>query len=132
MKLYRGITSKEYIEHTEEIENQFKSGWKKILDYRKDNLSYPEGLNDVIIELSKLESLTRHYFTDNKEITEQYIKSSGGVLIEIDVPVEDILNHFIVEFQNYTKRRTRFEVTYLVHSKTLLENKDKWKMKVSK
>jgi hypothetical protein len=133
MKLYRGITSKEYLEHTEEIESCFNDGWRKILEYRdKGDLSYPEELNDVVIELYKTQSLTRQYFTDNKAITEQYIKSEGGVIIEIDVPVEDILNHFIIEFQNYSKRRDRFEVTYLVHGKILLENKDSWKLQVSK
>lgn len=129
MKLYRGIASPEYLEHTEEVEGQFKDGWKKILEYReKGDLSYPEELNDTVIELYKTQSLTRQYFTDNKAITEQY----GGVVIEIDVPVEDILNHFIIEFQNYSKRRDQFEVTYLVHGKVLLENKEKWKLQISK
>lgn len=133
MKLYRGITSKEYLEHTEEIENRFKDGWRKILEYRNNgDLSYLEQLNDVIIELYKTQSLTRQYFTDNKNITEQYIRSEGGLIIEIDVPIEDILNNFVIEFQNYSKRRDRFEVTYLVHGKTLSENRDSWKMQISK
>lgn len=132
MKLYRGITSKEYLEHTEEIENRFKEGWKKILTVREGgDLSYPENLNDVVLDLYKTQSLTRQYFTDNKAITEKYIKSEGGLIIEIDVPVDDILNNFIIEFQNYSKRRDQFEVTYLIHGKVLLENKEKWKMKVS-
>ena len=132
MKLYRGITSKEYLEHTEEIENRFKDGWRQILEYRnRGNLSYPEELNDVVIELYKTQSLTRQYFTDNKAITEQYIKTEGGLVIEIDVPINEILNHFVIEFQNYSKRRDRFEVTYLVHGKTLFENKDSWKMQIS-
>lgn len=133
MKLYRGITSKEYIEHSEQIENRFKDGWRKILEYReKGDLSYPEELNDIVIDLYKIQSLTRQYFTDNKTITEKYIKSEGGVIIEIDVPMEDVLNYFIIEFQNYSKRRDQFEVTYLVHSKNLLENRSKWKMQVLK
>lgn len=132
MKLYRGITSEEYLEHTEEIENRFKDGWRKILEYRdKGDFSYPEELNTIVIELYKTQPLTRQYFTDNKVITEQYIKSEGGLVIEIDVPIEDILNHFIVELQNYSKRRAQFEVTYLVHGKTLLENKNSWKMQIS-
>lgn len=133
MKLYRGITSEEYLEHTEEIENRFKDGWRKILEYRdKGDLSYPEELNDVVIQLYKTQSLTRQYFTDNKNITEQYIRSEGGLIIEIDVPIEDILNNFVIEFQNYSKRRDRFEVTYLIHGKVLLDNKDRWKLQVSK
>lgn len=133
MKLYRGITSKEYLEHTEEIENRFKDGWRRILEYREGgDLSYPEELNDVIIELYKTQSLTRQYFTDNKAITEQYIKTEGGLVIEIDVPIDEILSHFVIEFQNYSKRRDRFEVTYLVHGKVFLDNKDRWKMRISK
>ncbi len=133
MKLYRGITSKEYLEHTEEIENRFKDGWRKILEYRnRGDLSYPEELNEIVIELYKTQPITRQYFTDNKEIAEQYIKTEGGLMIEIDVPINEILNHFVIEFQNYSKRRDRFEVTYLVHGKTLLENKDSWKMQISK
>jgi hypothetical protein len=133
MKLYRGIISKEYIEHNDQTENHFKYGWRKILEYReKGDLSYPEELNDIVIYLYKIQSLTRQYFTDNKRITEKYIKSEGGLIIEIDVPIEDILNYFIIEFQNYSKRRDQFEVTYLVHSKNLLENKSKWKMQILK
>lgn len=133
MKLYRGITSPEYLEHTEEVESRFKDGWRKILEYReKGDLSYPEELNDIVIELYKTQSLTRQYFTDNKAITEKYIKSDGGLIVEIDVPVEDILNYFVIEFQNYSKRRDQFEVTYLVHGKVLLENKERWKMQISK
>jgi hypothetical protein len=45
---------------------------------------------------------------------------------------DEILNNFVIEFQNYSKRRDRFEVTYLVHGKTLLENKGSWKMQISK
>ena len=133
MKLYRGITSEEYLEHAAEVEGRFKNGWRKILEYRdKGDLSYPEELNDVVIELYKIQPLTRQYFTDNKAITEKYIKSEGGLVVEIDVPIEDILNNFIVEFQNYPKRRDRFEVTYLVHGKVLFDNKDRWKMQVVK
>ncbi len=133
MKLYRGITSKEYIEHSDEIDARFKDGWRKILEYRSGgDLSYPEELNDIVIDLYKIQSLTRQYFTDSKVITENYVKSEGGIVIEIDVPTEDMLNYFIIEFQNYSKRRDLFEVTYLVHSKTLLENKDRWKMKLFK
>ncbi|MEN9604381.1 MAG: hypothetical protein RJB39_66 [Candidatus Parcubacteria bacterium] len=132
MKLYRGITSKDYIEHSEEFNDRFKDGWRKILNHRGKDLAYPEKLNDIIIDLHKIQSLTRQYFTDNKKITQQYIKGQGGVIIEIDVPVEDILDNFIIEFQNYSTRKDRFEITYLITSKDLLKNKDKWKMRVIK
>lgn len=133
MKLYRGITSKEYLEHTEETENRFRDGWRKILEYREaGDLSYPEELNDVVLELYKTQFLTRQCFTDNKAITEKYIRSEGGLIIEIDVPIGDILDYFVVEFQNYSKRRDQFEVTYLVHGAVLLENKNRWKMQITR
>lgn len=133
MKLYRGITSKEYLEHTSEMENRFKEGWRKILERRvQGDLSYPEELNDIVLELNKTQPLTRQHFTDNKTITENYIRSEDGLLIEIDVPLEDILNYFVIEFQNYSKRRDQFEITYLVQGKVLFEKKNKWKMKILK
>lgn len=130
MKLYRGIQSKEYIEHSIELDEQFKTAWRKILTQREiGNFTYPEELNNLIIKLYKNQPLTRQYFTDNVEVAERYLKV-GGLVIELDVPIEDILDNFIIEFQNYSKRKEKFEVTYLTHSKVILENKLKWKMKV--
>jgi len=132
MKLYRGIKSSEYIEHSEAIEKTFKDGWKEILKRRETgDFAYPEDLNDTIVELFKKQPFLRQYFTDNKVVANQYVKDESGLIIEVDVPIEDILNNFIIEFQNYSKRKEKFEVTYLVHSGVLFENKVKWGLKVS-
>jgi len=130
MKLYRGLQSKEYVEHTKEFESKFRLDWEYILQRREvGDFSYPEDLNSLIVGLYKSQPLTRQYFTDDKIIAERYLKE-GGVMIELDVPISDILDNFIIEFQNYSKRREKFEVTYLTHSKVILENKDKWDLKV--
>lgn len=130
MKLYRGIKSNEITFRAPEEEQQYREKWLEILKKReKQEYSYPEELNKDIIELQKLNKLSYQHFTDHKEIAEYYVKKENGSLIEIDVPLEEIIEHFTLEFQNYSKRRERFEIVYIISSKVLLENKDKWGMK---
>lgn len=133
MKLYRGISSKEFIEHAGELDQRMHDGWRKILTMRESGIfSYPEELNDTIIELSKLQVYARQYFTDMKDIAERYAQSEGGSVIEIDVPLDDIEKYFLLEFQNYAKRREQFEIVYQVRGDVLFEYKDEWKLKVLK
>ncbi len=131
MKLYRGIASKEFIEHADELDQRMHDGWRTILTVRENGIfSYPEELNDTVIELSKLQVYARQYFTDMKEIAERYAQSEGGSVIEIDVPLNDIEKYFLLEFQNYAKRREQFEIVYQVRGDVLAEHKGEWKLKV--
>ncbi len=133
MKLYRGLKAVEYKEYSSEVLKKYRSNWQKILRLReKGDLDYPHDLNKDIGTLKKHEHLVRQYFTDDKKTAERYAKEQKGVLVEIDVPIGDILEHFILEFQNYTKRKERFEITYIVRGKDLVKYAESWKLRVSK
>jgi hypothetical protein len=129
MKLYRGLKSSHFVERNKEVEQKFNEGWRQVLSLREQgDLSYPEHLNKVIIELFRLQGYTRQYFTDDRSIALAYAKAEHGVLVEIDVSVDDILEHFIIEFQNYSKRRQSFEVTYIVRGADLAKYTKRWKL----
>ena len=129
MKLYRGLKTKEYIDRGVDIERQFKAGWVKILEYREaGDLSYPEDLNDTIVQLFKLQPLTRQYFTDNKLAAASYAKKEKGILLELTLPINDILRYFIIEFQNYSKRKESFEISYIVRGIGVSRNFKKGKL----
>jgi len=128
MKLYRGIKGSEYSEISIIDENYF-ADWEKVLKYRKDGIfEYPEELNGEIIELHKLERLHFQHFTDNKVIAERYANENNGILITIDVSTKDILKCFTLEVQNYSKRREKFEIVYVIKGIDLAKNKEKWKL----
>lgn len=131
MKLYRGL--KENFNHKDlESQEKFNVLWKNILNIRaKGQFSYPEHLNKDISYLKKLDRYSRQYFTDRKEIAEAYAKKSRGSLVELDVSIDDILEHFIVEFQNYQSRKKDFEITYIVKGSLLYVYRDKWKVKIT-
>ncbi len=130
MKLYRGLKSSEYKKFDPQIEEEIKNSWRKILELRaKGEYSYPEVLNEMILKSKKISNLKDQHFTDNQEIAYQYAKKEGGMVIEIQVGVDDILNYFMIEFQNFTKRRELFELVYVVSSKDLLENSSRWNLR---
>jgi hypothetical protein len=132
MKLYRGIKTMEFTEGSKAIQEAVQSGWSKILKLRSaGNLKYPKQLDSLISELFKLQPLTRQYFTDNKKIAAAYAKKEHGVLIEIDLSIKDILAHFTIEFQNYSKRKSQFEIVYMIKGSDLSKNARKWKLKIS-
>jgi hypothetical protein len=131
MKLYRGLKASEYHSYDTLKQKQVRKGWDLILSIRSTgNLEYPLHLNKVVTNLNKLQKLTRQIFTDNKEIAERYSKRTKGTLVEIDVPITEIHKHFIIEFQNYTKRKEKFELTYLIKSETLFAHQKKWKLRI--
>jgi hypothetical protein len=132
MKLYRGIKAKEFKEGSKAIQEAVRSGWNKILKLRTaGNLKYPQHLDNLISELFKLQPLTRQYFTDNKKIAAAYAKKERGVLLEINLPVKAVLDYFTIEFQNYNKRKSSFEIVYMIKGSDLSKNAKKWKLKVS-
>lgn len=128
MKLYRGLKT-DYLPFNS---GELTSKWKKVLAVREKSKKYPEKLNSTILELKKLERGQRQFFTDNKEIATRYAKQEKGTLLTIDVPINEIIKNFHIEFQNYAKRRKRFELVYAVEGSTLDKNSKKWKLKVTK
>lgn len=65
-------------------------------------------------------------------IAEGYAKKVGGLLIELNIPIKDILNYFDLEFQNFSRRKKKFELVYRVKGSLLLKNSKKWGLKVGK
>lgn len=133
MKLYRGISSEDYNEFDKKHQSTYFNNWEIILAIRESgDMDYPERLNSVIIELYKKEYLNRQYFTDRREIAARYAKETNGVLLNINISVSDILRYFILEFQNYSKRRKVFEIVYIVKGQDLFANAKEWHLKVEK
>ena len=130
MKLYRGIRAQEFSLFTPAVAAELRSTWKAILAVRANGkFDYPHDKNDRILAASRLVRLQRQHFTDRKAIAVAYAKANGGLLIEIDLPVDQILEHFTIEFQNFTQRKKKFEVVYVVDSGKLSKHSKKWKLK---
>lgn len=93
------------------------------------DFTYPDPLNDDILAASKLTRLQRQHFTDNREIAASYAKANDGLLVEIDVPISEILSHFTIEFQKFAQRKRSFEVVYVIDAAKLSSLSKKWKLK---
>lgn len=130
MKLYRGIKALEFSHFPKNIAAHLKDTWRLVLEQRADgDFSYPEDLNEEILEAYQLTRLQRQHFTDDKEIAAEYADVNNGLLIEIDVPIDAILEHFTIEFQKFAQRRKNFEIVYVVDASTLTSFSKKWKLK---
>lgn len=133
MKLYRGIKCEEITFLTEEVKNEINSVIGSLLQLRQSgDFHYPEKMNGEIIKSRQLLRLRDQYFTDRKDIAEDYAKSENGLLLEMDVPPEDILEFFKVEFQDFGKRKEDFQLVYRVDGEILLKNRDTWNVKQTK
>ena len=131
MKLYRGLKSSEFKHFSEDIASDLRKTWDAILIRRsKGDLSFPKFLNEEISRAEKLLRLQRQHFTDRREVALGYAKANKGALISIDVSQKEILDYFRLEFQNFSKRKTSFEIVYVVDSILLYKNRRKWKLKV--
>lgn len=130
MKLYRGINAQEFSHFTPEIALVLKNTWRSILETRADgDFRYPEEMNEEILEASRLARLQRQNFTDDKDIAFKYAQAKGGVLIEVDVSIDDIVNNFTIELQKFAQRKKSFEIVYVVDSEILFLSAKKWKLK---
>lgn len=133
LKLYRGLSAEDFSLISEEVLKENKAVWKSLLENRLLGIfDYPLELDKPIRNLQKNLRLERQYFTDSREIAEGYAKKVGGILVEISVPLKDVLRHFELEFQNFAQRKTKLEVVYCIRGKVLAESKEKWKLKVKK
>ena len=131
MKLYRGLKSEQFQLFDEAIERELHDHWQGVVERReRGDFSYREEENAAILRLEKLHRLYHQNFTDNEAIAREYAHAQGGALVTVDVPVPDILEHWKVEFQNFGKRRTKFELVYVVDGRTLARHKDRWKLHV--
>lgn len=133
MKLYRGLKQNEVQLYSPTVQKKVWESWSKLLQKRKQgDFSYPSELDVEIQSLKKLGRLSYQHFSDDEHTAVAYAKREGGVIIELDVPLSDIKKHFILEFQNFSKRKKRFEVVYMVKGADLHRYSKKWRIKIKK
>lgn len=133
LKLYRGLSAEEFQLATDEILKANKAAWTAILSRRAEgNFSYPVDLDKSITALHKSLRYENQYFTDARDIAEGYARKVGGLLVELTVPLADVLKAFDVEFQNYGQRKSRFEIVYRVKGSDLAKNAKRWTLEVRK
>lgn len=130
MKLYRGIVNKEFEYVTPATKKRVAELWKQILKTRScGNTTYPEQLNKEIIELHYLSNrLLIQNFTDNIAVAKKYARDNSGIVVKLDVSQKDILKYFTIEFQNFAKRREKFDLVYTVHGSDVYRFAKKWKL----
>lgn len=133
LKLYRGLSAEEFQLASKDLAKRNKATWSAILEKRaRGDFRYPAELDQAILALHRDLRLEYQYFTDTKSIAEGYARKVRGLLVELSVPVADLLAHFDVEFQNFGQRKKRFEIVYAVRGATLARLGAKWKLKVSR
>ncbi len=130
LKLYRGISADEFNLATDDVFKENKKVWSSILEHRLNgDFDYPNHLDRSITTLHKNLRLEYQYFTDSKVIAEGYARKVGGLLVELSVPLNDVLKHFDIEFQNYGRRKRQFEIVYCVKGSTLAKFGKRWRLK---
>lgn len=133
LKLYRGLSADEFKLAGNQVFIENKKVWSSILEYRaKGDLKYPNHLEAPIKTLHKNLRLERQYFTDSKAIAEGYARKVEGLLVELSVPLKDVIQYFDIEFQNFARRKKQFEIVYCIKGSSLLKFKSKWGLKVKK
>lgn len=133
LKLYRGLSSDEFNLATDEVFEKNKKAWALILDRRvMKDFKYPQELDRSITSLHKNLRLEYQYFTDAKPIAEGYARKVGGLLVEVSVPLKDVLEYFDIEFQNFGRRKKQFEIVYCVKGSTLAKHGKRWKLKTTR
>lgn len=131
IKLYRGLSALEFKGVTSESMAANRRDWNSILKLRaRGDHMYPRALDSAIQRLHREGRWERQYFTDSKEIAKSYARKMGGTLLEVSVPVKDILKHFDLEFQNFGRRKKKFEVVYLVKGAILAKRRKAWRLRV--
>ena len=133
MKLYRGIRSEEFELLSAKSWQESRKVWLELIRSREHgNFRYPADLEDKIRDIARIAHLERQHFTDDRKIAERYAKAHKGILVELDVPVLDVVKHFRLEFQNFASRRKKFEIVYVVEAKVITRRARAWKLKVRK
>ena len=133
IKLYRGVSATDYKLASASLIDQNRKLWRDILQLRSvGDFNFPKELSQEINKLQRNQKLERQYFTDRKEIARSYAAEVNGLLVEITVPIVDVLKNFNLEFQNFGLRKKTFEIVYCVPGKVLNRRQTDWKMRVRK
>ena len=130
MKLYRGFKGRDVQLYSPAVQRKVWDSWSKLLQKRaRGDFSYPSELDAEILSLEKLGRLGYQHFSDDERMANAYAKQENGVVIEIDVPLSDVKKYFTLEFQNFSKRKKKFEVVYLVKGSDLYRHAKTWMLK---
>lgn len=133
MRLYRGLKERDVQLYSPAVQGKVWDSWSKLLQKRaRGNFSYPSELDAEVRSLEKLGRLSYQHFSDDERTANAYAKQENGVVIEIDVPLSDIKKYFMLEFQNFSKRKKSFEIVYIVRGADLHRSSKKWKIKMKK
>lgn len=131
MKLYRGIRSDEFEILSSKAWKDSRKIWSEILRLReRGNFRYPKDKEEKIRELARIARLERQHFTDDRKIAERYAKAHEGIVVQLDVPVEDLVKYFRLEFQNFSSRRKKFEIVFVVEATVIARRAKAWKLRV--
>ena len=131
MKLYRGLRTDVFQAFDSELQARATEFWRDILQDRQRAKDYPEHLNQKIVRLHKDARLQKQAFSDSRQIATRYIAGHRGGLLEIDVSLAEILQHFELEIQNYAQRRQHFEIVYTVQAEVLQHFMQNWHLQIS-
>lgn len=133
LKLYRGLSSDEFNLATDDVFKENKKVWSSVLENRLNgDFDYPHALDRPITTLHKNLRLEYQYFTDSKVIAEGYARKVSGLLVELSVPLNEVLKHFDIEFQNFGRRKKQFEIVYCVKGSTLAKYGKRWRLKTAR
>lgn len=131
LKLYRGISANEFQYASDKLFAENRQIWHSLLQRRAaGKFDYPLEMDKAVTTLHTKLRFEHQYFTDSKSIAEGYAKKVSGILVEIQVSVEDIVKNFDIEFQNFSKRKRQFEIVYGVKGSVLLKFAEAWRFKV--
>lgn len=133
LKLYRGLSADEFNLASETLVRENRRIWSSIIERRaKGYFEYPHTLDKAITMLHKNLRLEYQHFTDSKSIARNYARKMNGLVIELAVPIKDLLSHFDIEFQNFGRRKKQFEVVYCVKGSVLKKYSRRWRLKVGR
>ena len=130
LRLYRGIKADDFVFDGPAAAKRHDSLWREILEHRQESGRYPSHLNAEIIRLHGETRLRHQAFSDQRETAERYLSRQGGLLVELEVPLDDILRYFELEIQNYAKRKRSFEIVYTVRSSVLARHAETWRCRI--
>ncbi len=131
IKLYRGLKTDSLTIVDQDMASRHAVLWHKILTHRQGSTKYPTDLDNSIAKLHEETRLYRQVFSDCRATAERYLNDSDdGVIVELEVPISELIRHFELEIQNYSKRKQHFEIVYTVRSAVLADHMQSWCCKI--
>jgi hypothetical protein len=133
LKLYRGLSATEFQAASKKLFAENRKTWRSILEHRvRGDFNFPKELDKAITVLHTKLRFEHQYFTDSKSIAEGYAKKVSGIVVEVSVPLNEVIKYFDIEFQNFGRRKKCFEIVYGVKGSILAKFAKSWGLRVRK